>query len=88
MSLESFNNFLASNPEVLEKVKACSDNAEILEIASQKGFSISAGDMLKAFKHAEAIVELDDEELDAVAGGFGNYQYQPTKSSLFNWPWD
>jgi len=67
MSLETFKAFLASNPEVVEKVKACSDHAEVSAIAKQNGIDVSPAELLKA--DMEATTELDDDDLEAVAGG-------------------
>ena len=67
MSLETFKAFLASNPEVVEKVKACSDHAEVSAIAKQNGIDVSAAELMKAYD--QAAVELDDDSLEAVAGG-------------------
>ena len=67
MPLEAFKAFLASNPEVAEKVKACSDHDEVSAIAKQNGIDVSPAELLKA--DMEATVELDDDDLEAVAGG-------------------
>ncbi len=45
MSLEAFNTFLASNPEAIEKVKACATYAEVAVIAKQNGIEISPGQL-------------------------------------------
>ncbi len=67
MSLEAFNTFLESNPEALEKVKACSNHAEVAAIAKANGIDVSAAELMKAA--AQATAELDDDALEAVAGG-------------------
>ena len=67
MSLEAFNTFLASNPEATEKVKACSNHAEVVAIAKANGIDLSAAELMKAA--AQATAELDDDALEAVAGG-------------------
>ena len=67
MSLEAFSTFLASNPEAAEKVKSCSNYAEVSAIAKQNGIDVSAAELMKA--SAQAAVELDDDSLEAVAGG-------------------
>ena len=67
MPLETFKAFLASNPEVVEKVKACSDHDEVSAIAKQNGIDVSVAELMKASD--QAAVELDDDDLEAVAGG-------------------
>jgi len=67
MSLEAFNTFLSSNPEVFEKVKACSNHAEVAEIAKANGINVTAAELMKSA--AQATSELDDDALEAVAGG-------------------
>ena len=42
--------------------------AAVVAIAKDAGFAITAGDLLRA--DAEAILELNDEELEKVAGGY------------------
>jgi predicted ribosomally synthesized peptide with nif11-like leader len=44
--------------------------AAVVAIAKDAGFTITAGDLLRA--DAEAILELNDEELEKVAGGFSD----------------
>jgi len=67
MSLEAFDKFLASNPEATEKVKTLSSYAEVAEFAKKNGFDVSASEITKAC--AEVTAELDDDALEAVAGG-------------------
>ncbi len=67
MSLEVFTTFLESNPEAAAKVKACSNHAEVAAIAKANGIDVSGADLLKAA--AQATAELDDDALEAVAGG-------------------
>ena len=67
MSLEAFNTFLSSNPEALEKVKACANHDEVAAIAKANGIDVSGAELLKAA--AQATAELDDDALEAVAGG-------------------
>ena len=67
MSLEAFRTFLESNPEALEKVKACSNHDEVAAIAKANGIDVSGAEVMKAA--ALATAELDDDALEAVAGG-------------------
>ena len=67
MSLEAFDKFLASNPEATEKVKTLTSYAEVAEFAKKNGFDVSAAEITKAC--AEVTAELDDDALEAVAGG-------------------
>lgn len=43
----------------------------VIAIAKDAGFTITAGDLLKA--DAQAILELNDEELEKVAGGVSGF---------------
>ena len=45
--------------------------AAVVAIAKDAGFTITVTDLLRA--DAEAILELNDEELEKVAGGFSDY---------------
>ena len=67
MSLEAFSTFLESNPEALEKVKACANHAEVAAIAKANGIDVSPAELMKSA--AKATAELDDDALEAVAGG-------------------
>ena len=60
MSLEAFTTFLESNPEALEKVKACSNHAEVAAIAKANGIDVSPAELMKAA--AQATAELDDDD--------------------------
>jgi predicted ribosomally synthesized peptide with nif11-like leader len=59
-----------------EKLSASTDGeidtpieaATVVAIAKEAGFTITTGDLLKA--DAQAILELNDEDLEKVAGGF------------------
>ena len=71
-----------------EKLNASTDGeidtpieaAAVVSIAKEAGFTFTPGDLLKA--HAQAIMELNDEDLEKVAGGLTNpftgYQYPGT----------
>ena len=52
-----------------EKLKGASDLDALLVIAKDAGFDISKADWLRY--QAKQTVELSDEELEGVAGGFG-----------------
>ena len=52
MSLEVFNTFLESNPEIVEKVKACANHGEVVAIAKANGIDVSPAELLRsAAKH-------------------------------------
>ena len=65
-----------------EKLSASTDGeidtpieaAAVVAIANEAGFTITAGDLLKA--DAQAILELNDEDLEKVAGGLTLCGYQ------------
>ena len=68
MSLEQLKEFLEkvkSDPSLQEKLKAVNDSDEVLAIAKEAEFSISADDLQNTQS------ELSEEELEGVAGGHG-----------------
>ena len=78
MSAEQLTAFWAAvkaDASLQEKLSASTDGeidtpleaAAVVAIAKDAGFTITAGDLLRA--DAEAILELSDEELEKVAGG-------------------
>ena len=78
MSAEQLAAFWAAvkaDASLQEKLSASTDGeidtpleaAAVVAIAKDAGFTITAGDLLRA--DAEAILELNDEELEKVAGG-------------------
>ena len=69
MSIEAFNKFLGANPEVVKKIVACQNYNEVAEIAKANGIDVSGEELTKYA--AEQTAELSDEDLEAVAGGFG-----------------
>ena len=80
MSAEQLAAFWAAvkaDASLQEKLSASTDGeidtpleaAAVVAIAKDAGFTITAGDLLRA--DAQAILELNDEELEEVAGGLG-----------------
>ena len=67
MSIEAFTKFLDANPEVAKKVAACQNYNEVAEIAEANGINISGAELTKYA--AEQTAELNDADLEAVAGG-------------------
>ncbi len=81
MSLDAFNTFLSSNPEALAKVKACSNHAEVAAIAKANGIDVTPAELMKSA--AQATAELDDDALEAVAGGaWGDSKGQDTDNTV------
>ena len=79
MSAEQLTAFWAAveaDASLQEKLRASSDGeidtpleaAAVVAIAKDAGFTITVADLLRA--DAQAILELNDEELEKVAGGF------------------
>ena len=52
-----------------EKLRTAADLDAVLAIAKDAGFEVSKADWLRY--QAKQIIELSDEELEGVAGGFG-----------------
>ena len=78
MSAEQLTAFLEaveSDTSLQEKLSASTDGeidtpieaAAVVAIANEAGFTITVGDLLRA--DAQAIMELNDEDLEKVAGG-------------------
>ena len=78
MSVEQLTAFweaVEGDTSLQEKLSASTDGeidtpieaAAVVSIAKEAGFTITPGDLLKA--HAQAIMELNDEDLEKVAGG-------------------
>ena len=63
--LKSFLEKVKADTSLQEKLKAAADADAVLAIAKEAGFSISTADLEKAQ------LELSDEELEGVTGGFG-----------------
>ena len=76
--LTAFWAAVEADASLQEKLSASTDGeidtpieaAAVVAIAKDAGFTITAGDLLRA--DAEAILELNDEELEKVAGGFSD----------------
>jgi predicted ribosomally synthesized peptide with nif11-like leader len=72
-NLKKFLALIASNKELEAKALACNDlgeekgKAAMLALAKENGIELTEAD----FEKKEASKELDDDELDAVAGGGG-----------------
>ena len=78
MAVENAIEFLAEasqNSSLQERLQQVNTPEDILQIAREQGYEISADDMKLATQAAEAVEsgsgELSDDELEAVAGGFG-----------------
>ena len=96
MSAEQLTAFLEaveSDTSLQEKLSASTDGeidtpieaAAVVAIANEAGFTITVGDLLKA--DAQAIMELNDEDLEKVAGGlwgFPGTKYQTFGNVLRN----
>ncbi len=78
--LKAFLNALEADTSLQAKIKAAvegeidtaDETAAVLAIAKEAGFAITAADLLR--NEAQDILELSDEELEAVAGGRGRFQ--------------
>ena len=73
MSEEQLNAFLEkvkADTSLQEKLKTAASPEAAIEIAKAAGFSITSADIQSM---QSSTVELSDEELDDVAGGFCNY---------------
>ena len=64
--LKAFLEKVQGDTSLQEKLKAAGDSDAVLAIAKDAGFMISADDL----KNAQS--EISDEELEGVAGGWGN----------------
>jgi predicted ribosomally synthesized peptide with nif11-like leader len=73
--LAAFWEAVEADPSLQEKLSASTDGeidtpieaAAVVAIAKDAGFTITPGDLLRA--DAQAILELNDDELEKVAGG-------------------
>jgi|GEM_PF-1247199 len=68
---------LLSNPELVEKLTACKDSEEIKDLAKENGLTLTRDEAARAFE-IFGTRELQDDELDSVAGGGG------TGGGMFN----
>ena len=62
-----------------EKLKAAADLDAAIALAKEAGFDVSKADWLKY--EAKQTLELSDEELEGVAGGFGCWRTQRAASN-------
>ena len=78
--LTAFWEAVEGDTSLQEKLNASTDGeidtpieaAAVVAIAKEAGFTITAGDILRA--DAQAIMELNDEDLEKVAGGLGDFK--------------
>ena len=59
---------LKEDAGLMEKIKSAADLDGALELVKEAGFDVSKSDLLR--HQAKQILELSDEELEGVAGGF------------------
>ena len=70
-------------PEMIEKAKAAKSAEELLELAKENGVEMTADEAKTYFAQlGTKSGELDDDDLDAVAGGAGGCG-DPTNKDLF-----
>ena len=77
MPEEQFSALLAKLKEDIglrEKLKAAADLDAAVELAKEAGFDVSKADWLR-HQEGEAPIELNDEELERVAGGSGCWTF-------------
>ena len=82
MSEEQLQAFLVSvraDAGLQEKLNAAADADAVVAIANAAGYVISAEELQKA----EA--DISEEELESVAGGYGNHIYEPTNAQHNPW---
>ena len=80
MSIQGLKDLLASNNDALEKVKGAANHAEVAKIAKGYGVDVSAAEVMKFA--AQQTAELDDDALEAVAGGaWGDSSAQDTANT-------
>ena len=60
---------LLSNPELVERLKACTNPEEIQDLAREKGLTLTRDEATRAFE-IFGKSPLQDDELDSVAGGY------------------
>ena len=77
--LKAFLEAVKADAGLQEKLKAAGDVDAVVEIAKAAGFVISAEEL----KRAQA--EISEEELEGVAGGYGNHIYEPTNAQHNPW---
>ena len=65
--IQRFNEEAKANPKILEELKAIGDDLEkVVAYANKRGYQFSMDDA-----NASGSAELDEEDLDKVAGGGG-----------------
>ena len=70
-------------PEMIEKAKAAKSAAELLAVAKDNGVAMTADEAKTYFAQLNPKSgELDDDDLDAVAGGVGSCG-EPTNEDIF-----
>ena len=67
MSIKALQDLVEANPEALAKVKSAANHAEVSEIAKGYGIEVTPAEVMKYA--AQQTAELDDDALEAVAGG-------------------
>ena len=67
MSLKALQDLIEANPEALAKVKSAANHAEVSQIAKGYGIEVTPAEVIKYA--AQQTAELDDDALEAVAGG-------------------
>ena len=67
MSIKALQDLITANPEALAKVKSAAHHAEVSQIAKGYGIEVTPAEILK--HAAQQTAELDDDALEAVAGG-------------------
>ena len=61
---------LLSKPELVERLKACTNPEEVQGLAKENGLTLTRDEAARAFDLFSKD-KLQDDELDSVAGGFG-----------------
>ena len=69
--------------ELLEKAKQCTDVQELLKLAEENGVELSAEEA-EAFLDEAFDIELNEEDLDAAAGGTKKYKNMKNKCTDYN----
>ena len=77
MSEEQLSAFLAAvkeDPGLQEKLKGAADLDAAVAIAKEAGFNVSNAEWLRY--QAKKTLDLEDEELEGVAGGMGDEEFE------------